>query len=135
MNFYYNFQIQADNCWSENKNRYVLGFLAKLVQDEVFKTVELHFLLQGHTHEDIDALFSKIKNYMRLHSVLTISDLKRTIEEHYKQTTARLLPFPEVLDFKEYFGTEQIKKMKFMSVPHAFQFQKVQKIYMHFKFV
>ena len=42
--FYYNFQIQADNCWSENKNHYVLGFLAKLVQDEVFETVELHFL-------------------------------------------------------------------------------------------
>ena len=75
------------------------------MQDEVFETVELHFLLQGHTHEDIDALFSKIKNYMRLHSVLTISDLKRTIEEHYKQTAARLLPFLEVLDFKEYFGT------------------------------
>ncbi|XP_053385302.1 uncharacterized protein LOC123524917 isoform X2 [Mercenaria mercenaria] len=54
--------IQLDNCLGQNKNRYVLGFLAKLVEENIFKKVKLSFLMVGHTHEDIDQLFSRYKD-------------------------------------------------------------------------
>lgn len=49
-----NLYLQADNCWKENKNRYVFALLALLVHNSVFETIELGFLLVGHTHDDID---------------------------------------------------------------------------------
>ena len=46
--------LQMDNCFRENKNVYVLGYLSWLVERGVFEKVELSFLPVGHTHEDID---------------------------------------------------------------------------------
>lgn len=46
--------LQSDNCWREGKNRWVLGYCAWLVMMGIFTKVTLSFLLQGHTHEDID---------------------------------------------------------------------------------
>ena len=52
--------IQMDNCWRENKNRYVFGFLAILLFQCHFKTIDVHFLPTGHTHDDQDAVFGKL---------------------------------------------------------------------------
>jgi hypothetical protein len=51
--------LQMDNCWRENKNRYLFGYLALLVFRRIFRTVFIHFLPKGHTHEDIDQMFSR----------------------------------------------------------------------------
>ncbi len=50
-----NLLLQLDNCAGENKNRYIFAYLSLLVARGVFKTVQLGFLMVGHTHEDIDA--------------------------------------------------------------------------------
>ncbi len=46
--------LQLDNCWRENKNQFLLGYLTWLVDRGIFKDVEISFLPKGHTHEDID---------------------------------------------------------------------------------
>ncbi|CAG2197711.1 unnamed protein product [Mytilus edulis] len=57
--------LQMDNCGRENKNRYVIAFLCLLVELGIFRKVKLSFLMKGHTHEDIDQLFSRfIKNVL-----------------------------------------------------------------------
>ena len=61
-----------DNCARENKNRYVFGYLGLLVQRKVFKEVILSFLPVGHTHEDIDQMFSKFSAYLKGHDAITI---------------------------------------------------------------
>ena len=38
----------------------MLGFLAALVARGIFQKVQLGFLPVGHTHDEIDAWFSKI---------------------------------------------------------------------------
>ena len=58
--------LQLDNAASSNKNRYVFGYLAFLVQKRVFETIELTFLPVGHTHEDIDQMFSRFAVWLRL---------------------------------------------------------------------
>lgn len=69
--------LQMDNTARENKNKYVLGFCAAFVELKIFKNVrylkcymtiryfcnlqvQVNFLPVGHTHKDIDQLFSKI---------------------------------------------------------------------------
>ena len=41
--------ISMDNCYRENKNRFVLSFLAALVQHNILSEVNVTFLLVGHT--------------------------------------------------------------------------------------
>ena len=58
--------VQMDNA-SDNKAFAVLSFAAHLVEAGVCDTVELNFLMVGHTHEDIDQLFSVIsRRFKRL---------------------------------------------------------------------
>jgi hypothetical protein len=52
--------LQLDNCSGENKNQCVMLFLCALVYFGVFARIKLSFLLVGHTHEDIDQLFSRL---------------------------------------------------------------------------
>lgn len=52
--------IQADNTTGQCKNQYGTQFLAFLVCSHKFMTCTLNFLMVGHTHEDIDQLFSVV---------------------------------------------------------------------------
>ena len=45
--------VQLDNTSKQNKNKYILGYLACLVAWGVCRQVILSFLPVGHTHEDI----------------------------------------------------------------------------------
>ena len=88
--------IQLDNTARENKNQYILSFLSYLVQMKIFSEVSfqtyssncvvhfdnefntsiqihLSFLMVGHTHEDVDQVFSRISTYLRKNSVYTLS--------------------------------------------------------------
>jgi hypothetical protein len=51
--------LQLDNATRNNKNHYVFSFCSLLVHRGVFWEVYINFLLVGHTHEDIDALFGR----------------------------------------------------------------------------
>jgi hypothetical protein len=57
--------VQLDNCWKDNKSRYVFCFWSLLVAKGIFQEVFVSFLLVGHTHEDIDATFGRWS--MKLH--------------------------------------------------------------------
>ena len=70
-----NLLLQLDNCAGENKNRYLFAYLSLLVAKGVFKTVQLGFLMVGHTHEDIDALFSRFSEKLRTGMTFTFPHL------------------------------------------------------------
>ena len=42
--------LQLDNCWRENKNRYMFGYCAMLVEGRVFRKVS-HFHFYGCMHQ------------------------------------------------------------------------------------
>ena len=56
--------VQADNA-SDNKNWAFILFLAMLVYHSYTVEVYLSFLLVGHTHEDIDQVFSILSRVFR----------------------------------------------------------------------
>jgi hypothetical protein len=71
--------IQSDNA-SDNKCWTMLLWLAMLVYHDYTGSVEMSFLIVGHTHEDIDQLFSTISRWMKgLGNVLTPQQFDREL--------------------------------------------------------
>ena len=70
--------VQMDNSGKENKNNMMHGFLAALVQLDYFDVVDSSYLLVGHTHEDIDGMFSRSSRSVQisLHPRNTLVDAK-----------------------------------------------------------
>ncbi|KAG5179179.1 hypothetical protein JKP88DRAFT_247594 [Tribonema minus] len=58
-------RLQLDNTNKDNKNHTVMAYCALLVLAGLFQTVELHFLLVGHTHCDIDSTFGTVKGFLQ----------------------------------------------------------------------
>ena len=61
------FFLQLDNTTKQCKSQYIIAYLGLLVGWDVFEEVILSYLPVGHTHEDIDQLFSRIATYLRRH--------------------------------------------------------------------
>ena len=51
--------VQLDNCWKDNKCRFVKAFWSMLTAKRIFTEVHVFYLLVGHTHDDIDASFER----------------------------------------------------------------------------
>ena len=96
-----NILLQLDNCAGENKNHYLFAYLSLLVAKGVFKTVHLGFLMVGHTHEDIDAMFSRFSERLQTKMTSTFPHLM----EHFQKCES-LAPAPflmtQVPDFKTF---------------------------------
>ncbi len=50
--------LQLDNSSKDNKNTTLLSFVAWMVYMTIIDTAEVCFLIKGHTHEDVDQMFS-----------------------------------------------------------------------------
>ena len=64
--------VQMDNARGDNKNRYVLAFWSLLVAKKIFREVYVSFMLVGHTHDDIDALFGRWSMQLKKENFPTI---------------------------------------------------------------
>jgi hypothetical protein len=97
-------QIQFDNCWRENKNITVFGFAAYLVQIGLFESVLFSSLIQGHTHEDVDQMFSNLSKAYWSKNCYTYSEFPNLIDRAYssnsKPSSRRI---EEIYDFKSFF--------------------------------
>ena len=51
--------FQLDNTVSENKNNHLMGTLAAMVARGIMRTATLCFMMVGHTHIQIDQVFSR----------------------------------------------------------------------------
>ncbi|KAL3696502.1 hypothetical protein R1sor_010578 [Riccia sorocarpa] len=82
--------------------------------------VQVNFLMVGHTHEDIDALFSKVSARTINKDVLTLPTLMAEIWESEAMHPVPLL-LEEVADYKSYVGGF-LDKLEGHSQPIGFRF-------------
>ena len=81
--------LQADNTVAQTKNQYAAAFCSQMVGMQKFSTVTLNFLMVGHTHEDIDQLFSLICQYVvRRRRWQTPEEFMRLVQESLAQKVA-----------------------------------------------
>jgi hypothetical protein len=76
--------LQLDNTTKQCKSQFVLGYLALLVAWGVFDEVVLSFLPVGHTHEDIDQMFSRIAEWLRKHDATSRIGFREAILAGFK---------------------------------------------------
>jgi hypothetical protein len=67
--------LQLDNTVSTNKSKYVKAYLKSLVDTGIFEEIEVHYFQVGHTHCDIDQLFSRIAIYLLDKCIFTFQEL------------------------------------------------------------
>jgi hypothetical protein len=77
--------IQLDNTTKQNKGRYLMAYLAYLVQQGVIKEAYCNFLPVGHTHEDIDQFFSRVSVFTRHHNAPDPETLRKCIRRSYRK--------------------------------------------------
>jgi len=75
--------LHMDNCWRENKNKYMLAISHLLVHTGVFKKVKMCFLPVGHTHNIVDQMFSRFSEAIKFATILTVPELHRVCRQAY----------------------------------------------------
>ena len=84
--------LQLDNPTGENKNKFLIMFLACLVYFCVFDKIKLSFLLVGHTHEDIDQFFSRLSVVWRGLNFYSVPQMMQFAKQvSYKRMTTEAL--------------------------------------------
>ena len=93
--------VQMDNAIGDNKNRYVYAYWSLLVAKRIFREVYVNFMIVGHTHDDIDALFGKWSMLLKKENFPTIPALMKSFMDVESIPTIPHL-IEEVPDFKSF---------------------------------
>ena len=98
--------LQADNCIKENKNRWMLGFCEWLVHKGLFQEIMISMLPPGHTHIDVDQMFSTFSKWLDTHSIHSLSDLLSSVDSAYRGDSTKPTAFflPTVYNFIGFFA-------------------------------
>ena len=83
--------LQLDNTCKQNKSRFLMAYLGELIRAGVFREVYVSFLPVGHTHEDIDQLFSRFAMGIRVRDTVTMEEMIGVFHDAY-QTAEGLRP-------------------------------------------
>lgn len=93
--------VQLDNTARENKNQLVIAYLNMLVEKDVFKKVKLGFLLVGHTHDQIDQMFSRFSARLNGKDAKTTPEMCMVFQRKYSPTP-EIFEVKQVADFRKY---------------------------------
>jgi len=119
-------QLHMDNCYRENKNKFVFAFCCMLVHKKWFQEISLFFLPPGHTHAENDAMFvplSKGKWLTNCHSPPKFAtEFVPHCYRRYKN-----IPQPDLENIKFVYGFKDllspyIRNIQHHGSPQAFHF-------------
>ena len=116
--------VQMDNATGDNKNRYVFCFWSLLVANRIFREVYVNFMIVGHTHDNIDALFGRWSMILKKENFPTVPALMKSFMDLDSMPTIPHL-IEEMPDFKGFIagsfvngnkilvGHTRVQQMKF----------------------
>jgi hypothetical protein len=118
-----NFYFQLDNTCRENKNNLLFSYLHMLLKKNVFQKIKVGFLLVGHTHDNIDQMFSRFSTKLAKCKAFVYKDLCQVIRESYKPQPEIIL-LSETFDFRRFAFTEPsivISQLRNHTFSHQFK--------------
>ena len=122
--------LQIDNC-GENKNKVMFSFLTDLVRRGIFSKVKAGFLMVGHTHEDIDQLFSTIAHYFKAYKTCCADpeslaeEIRNAFTDAKHKPTVVLLHPKQIFDYKKLYAAVLDPKIKHHQEPHQFVIKEI----------
>ncbi|GBG77982.1 hypothetical protein CBR_g25915 [Chara braunii] len=114
-------RIKADNCWRENKNQYLMCLASLLVKFGIFEDVKVGFMLVGHTHTDIDAIFSVCSKKLKDNDAYTMKQLFSLIESSHK-IPSKCIELDHIADWRRVVDRYVDRSIVGVSKPHLFKF-------------
>ncbi|XP_071958009.1 uncharacterized protein [Antedon mediterranea] len=113
--------LQLDNSGKDNKNRFVFALCALLVELKIFRKIKIGFLMVGHTHEDIDQLFSCVAKYLNKYRASTLDHRRSAVENSYKKLPITSSIISYLHDIKNWL-VPYMQDIRYHSKPHQFKF-------------
>ena len=107
--------IQVDNCVKDGKNKTLYAFAAHLVYWNWFKEVQFISLIQGHTHDLIDAEFSKWSLGERKKPIKSLAKLNYFLKSSYKKSNCSYSVIRRLYDWTTYFNNVLVDISQFTS--------------------
>jgi hypothetical protein len=101
--------LHCDNCSGQNKNKFVLWYLAWRVAVGLHKSITLNFLVTGHTKFAPDWCFGLVKQAFRRHVVDSVSCLASVVNGSASCNQAAIVGLEDgtsmvpVMDWQQYF--------------------------------
>ncbi|ELU09153.1 hypothetical protein CAPTEDRAFT_228820 [Capitella teleta] len=86
-----NLHLHCDNCSGQNKNRFVLWYLAWRVATGLHESITLNFLVAGHTKFAPDWCFGLLKQAFRRHAISSLSCLESVVNGSASSNQAQLV--------------------------------------------
>ncbi|KAL3675438.1 hypothetical protein R1sor_025386 [Riccia sorocarpa] len=115
-----NLYIQLDNSAKDNKNWAMMAFCSELVGRGCCKMITMSFLVVGHTHEDVDAFFSKVNAAQAGKDIESLPHFPAVVY-HAQSSKAYPRVIQEVADYKEHVK-DYMEKITGQSAPVAIRF-------------
>ena len=72
-------RLHADNCVAQNKNNILMGYLMWRILTGLHKTIEISFMIRGHTKFTPNRFFGLIKKRFRQTFVSTLDELVQVV--------------------------------------------------------
>ena len=91
-----------NNCGGQNKNRMVLRYILYLVEIKVYKTVEIIFLVCGHTKNICDRLFKELKRDFHHKNIYNIDHMLCALNIS-RQVTSMLVTSKDFFNLDNFF--------------------------------
>ena len=115
--------LQLDNYAAENKCAGFYAFLAALVAIGLVEEIRVNYLIVGHTHENIDAMFGHIRDMLAANTALTPTEM---IKLWAKSVTPspKVIPAFTMYDYLAWVDPYAWKTLNGISKPHAVEFKK-----------
>jgi hypothetical protein len=118
--------LQLDNASGENKNQWMLAFLAWLIHLSWFQEIMVSMMMPGHTHIDIDQMFSTLAIYSEKHSMGFMGAMCDYVAAAYKskktQPASKLLG--TVFNWIGFFAPH-VQHLHGTKSPHVFLLRKL----------
>lgn len=117
-----NLHLSADNCWRECKNIFLFSYLAALVSVGVFQEITMSYMLVGHTHDEVDQLFSIVAQFLKGKDVSSLDELVRYLEEAPIHPKANVDILYYISDWKKFITPRLTReRLAYHSGYHSFK--------------
>ena len=101
--------VQMDNATRDNKNRNVYAYWSLLVAKRIFCEVYVNFMIEGHTHDNINTLFGRWSMLLKKENFPTIPPLMKSFMDVESIPTIPHV-IEEVPDFKSFTNRAILEK-------------------------
>ncbi len=97
--------FNADNCIGQNKNNTMVKFFLWQCLMGYSKTIQVKFMIKGHTHFGPDSNFSHIKKRYRRSNAFSLEHLSEIVNESSATNSAEIVDHKCFFDFKTVLDT------------------------------